>query len=144
MCCIPAASWIWHVMKMVNNLVCVLYLSSQRVLNYFANWLCEVSTWEPLCSSAKCSQSAGRSAGPTQFPESLEAKLEALGKAKQRKKMRDSKMTFNLFCSLLTHIQQNNHLIACKTCICTQPLLDRPHLQEMMLYWESLLPFALK
>lgn len=29
-------------MKMVNNRVCVLHLSSRAVLNYFANWLCKV------------------------------------------------------------------------------------------------------
>lgn len=94
--CIPAASRIWYVMKMVNNLVCLLNLSSQRALNYFANWLCEVSTWEPLCSSAKCSQSAGSSTGPAQFPESLETKQWVLGRTEQRRKMRDSEMTFNV------------------------------------------------
>lgn len=91
---IPAASRIRHVMKMVNNRVCVLHLSSQRVLNYFANWLCKVSARGALCSSAKRSRCSGTR--PERFPESLETKSRTPGRAEQRREMKDSEMTFNL------------------------------------------------
>lgn len=75
--------------------MCVYYTFHPRVLNYFTNWLCKVPTWEPLCSSEKCSQSTDRSTGPARFPESLGTKLWALGRQSRGRKW-DLEMTFSL------------------------------------------------
>lgn len=93
---IPAASRIRHVMKMVNNrvCVCVLHLSSRGVLNYFANWLREVSTRGALCSSAKLQPVLRHTT--ERFPESLETKSRAPARAEHRREMKGSAMTFNL------------------------------------------------
>lgn len=91
---IPAASRIRHVMKMVNNRVCVLHLSSRGVLNYFANWLCKVSTRGALCSSAKLQPVLWHTTRA--IPRKSEDKSRAPARPEQRREMKGSAMTFNL------------------------------------------------
>ena len=66
------------------------------------------------------------------------------GKQNRGRKWKIRRWPLTWCCSAFAQFQQNNCLIVCETCICTQSPWNRPHLQELMWYWESLLPFALK